>query len=85
MTLLGGGGGVHSNYKIFTRNQEYVLESENSELCYWQHSPTQQQKTTNFVPRSASELYRPSDRRMSAKLVQTFEDRRCHVVNVMDP
>jgi CBS-domain-containing membrane protein len=36
-------------------------------------------------PESASELYRPSDRRLSAKLVPTFADRGCHVVSVMDP
>jgi hypothetical protein len=34
---------------------------------------------------SASELYRPSDRRLSAKLVPTFANRRCHVVSVTDP
>jgi hypothetical protein len=34
---------------------------------------------------SASELYRPSDRRLSAKLVLTFEGRGCHVVSVTDP
>jgi hypothetical protein len=34
---------------------------------------------------SASELYRPSDRRLSAKLVLTLADRRCHVVSVTDP
>jgi hypothetical protein len=32
-----------------------------------------------------SELYRLSDRGLSAKLVPTFEDRRCRVVGVMDP
>jgi hypothetical protein len=36
-------------------------------------------------PESASELYRPSDRRLLAKLVLTFADRGCHVVSVMDP
>jgi hypothetical protein len=34
---------------------------------------------------SASELYRPSDRRLSANLVPTFVDRGCHLVNVTDP
>jgi hypothetical protein len=34
---------------------------------------------------SASELYRPSDRRLSAKLVPSFTDRGCHVVSVTDP
>jgi hypothetical protein len=29
--------------------------------------------------------YRPSDRRLSAKLVPTFADRGCHVVSVTDP
>jgi hypothetical protein len=36
-------------------------------------------------PESANELYRPSDRRLSAKLVPTFADRGCHVVSVTDP
>jgi hypothetical protein len=36
-------------------------------------------------PESESELYRPSDRRLSAKLVLTFVDRGCHVVSVTDP
>jgi hypothetical protein len=34
---------------------------------------------------SASELYRPSDRRLSTKWLSTFADRRCHVVSVTDP
>jgi hypothetical protein len=32
-------------------------------------------------PESASELYRPSDRHLSANLVPTFADRWCHVVS----
>jgi hypothetical protein len=35
-------------------------------------------------PESASELYRPSDRRLLAKLVSTFVNRGCHVVSVTD-
>jgi hypothetical protein len=34
---------------------------------------------------AASELYRPSDRRLSTKRLPTFADRRCHVVSVTDP
>jgi hypothetical protein len=34
---------------------------------------------------SVSELYRQSDRLLSAKLVLTFADRGCHVVSVTDP
>jgi hypothetical protein len=36
-------------------------------------------------PETTSELYRPSDRWLSAKLVPTFADRGCHVVSVADP
>jgi hypothetical protein len=32
-----------------------------------------------------SELYRPSDHRLSAELVPTFVNRGCHVVSVTDP
>jgi hypothetical protein len=34
---------------------------------------------------SASELYQPSDGRLSAKLVPTFAGRGSHVVSVTDP
>jgi hypothetical protein len=34
---------------------------------------------------SASEPYRPSDRRLSSKRLPTCADRRCHVVSVTDP
>jgi hypothetical protein len=34
---------------------------------------------------SASELFRPSDRRSSVKLVPTVADRGYHVVSVTDP
>jgi hypothetical protein len=36
-------------------------------------------------PESASELYRPSDRRLLEKLVPVFADRGCRVVSVTDP
>jgi hypothetical protein len=38
----------------------------------------------NSMACTASELYRLSDRRMSAKLVPTFADSGCHVVSVTD-
>jgi hypothetical protein len=34
---------------------------------------------------SASELYRPSHRRLLSMLVPTFDDKVCHVVSVTDP
>jgi hypothetical protein len=43
-----------------------------------------QRKQTPW-PQSASELYRPSDRRMSVKLVPTFSDRGCRVISTTDP
>jgi hypothetical protein len=41
-------------------------------------------KKVNYTPwpESTSELYRPSDRRLSAKLVPTFAVRRSHVVSM---
>jgi hypothetical protein len=36
-------------------------------------------------PESARKLYRPSDRRLSAKLIPISADRGCHVVSVTDP
>jgi hypothetical protein len=41
--------------------------------------------THTVWPESVSELYRPSDRCLSAKLVPSFADRVCHVVSVTDP
>jgi hypothetical protein len=43
-----------------------------------------QQKQTPWSE-SASELYRPSDRSLSAKIVPIFADRGCHVVSMTDP
>jgi hypothetical protein len=34
---------------------------------------------------SASEMYRPSDRLLFAKLVPTFANRECHMISVTDP
>jgi hypothetical protein len=39
----------------------------------------------NLWSESASELYRPSDSRLSAKWLPTFADKGCHVVSVTDP
>jgi hypothetical protein len=47
--------------------------------------PQQHKKQTNKQTKSASELYRPSDHRLLAKLMPTFADRGCYVVNVTDP
>jgi hypothetical protein len=44
-----------------------------------------QQKKQTPWSESASELYRPSDRSLSAKWLPTFADKGCHVVGVTDP
>jgi hypothetical protein len=51
------------------------------------HSPPSIQTNKKQTPWSefASELYRPSDRRLSAKWLPTFTDRGCHMVSVTDP
>jgi hypothetical protein len=57
---------------IFERNRQFKLFIETKILYItpW--------------PECTIELYRPSDRRLSAKLVPTFADRRCHMVSVTD-
>jgi hypothetical protein len=47
-------------------------------------NPLSNGKKTQWT-KSASKLYRPTDRRLLAKLVPTFADRRSHVVSVTDP
>jgi hypothetical protein len=43
----------------------------------------QNKKKRGFSPQS--ELYRPSDRRLLAKLVPTLADRECRVVSATNP
>jgi hypothetical protein len=49
------------------------------------HTNTNKQTKRTPWPESASELYRPSDRRLSAKSLPTFADKDFHVVSVTDP
>jgi hypothetical protein len=51
-----------------------------------QYNMTKKNKTKQTpLSESASELYRPSDRRLSAKWLPTFANKGCHVVSVTDP
>jgi hypothetical protein len=43
-----------------------------------------EKKQTSW-PESVSELYRPIDRHLSAKLVQTSADRGCRVISAANP
>jgi hypothetical protein len=49
----------------------------------YSHSNKLKTEHRGLSPRK--KLYRPSDRRLSAKLVSTFVDRGCHEVRVTDP
>jgi hypothetical protein len=50
-------------------------------MYWWEGFPNKKKPPWSS---STSELYRPSDRRMSAKLVPTFADRGCRVVSATD-
>jgi hypothetical protein len=60
----------------------WSTHSDKKELPLFQLIQTNKQTPW---PESASELYRPSDRCLSAKWLPTFADKGCHVVSVMDP
>jgi hypothetical protein len=52
---------------------------------YSNHKSYHSVKNNTSWSESASELYRPSNRRLSAKWLPTCADRGCHMVSVMDP
>jgi hypothetical protein len=54
------------------------VEDMSRNKCYFQ-------VRISYVLRFVSMCDRPSDRRMSAKLVPTFADRGCRVVSAADP
>jgi hypothetical protein len=59
----------------------YILSQDYAELKLRGYK---QNKQTPWSE-SASELYRPSDRRLSAKWLPTFADKGCHMVSMTDP
>jgi hypothetical protein len=68
-------------------NAQYVpLQIYSTLLASHRTNATNYQTNKKQTPwsESVSELYRLSDRRLSAKLVPTFADRGCHVVSVTD-
>jgi hypothetical protein len=65
----------------------YDEENDNLGRCVWwvvMWEITRNKKQTSW-PESVSELYRPSDRRLSVKIVPTFADKGCLMVSVADP
>jgi hypothetical protein len=82
---------------IYSNETPHILCHADDEASYGHHVTgswrdgrcdvlqTNKQKTSQTPwSESASELYRPSDLRLSAKLVPTFADRGRHVVSVTD-
>jgi hypothetical protein len=59
-------------------------QSCRSDLHSGRNSDRAKKKKTPWSE-SSSELYRQSDRRLSAKWLPTFADKGCHVVSVTDP
>jgi hypothetical protein len=86
-TLLQDGNLNSEHHRSLTR----ILQSFTVVLCFEMYLVSHQhvdlilpKKNWTPWPESASELYRPSDRRLSAKLVSTSAVRGCHVVSVTD-
>jgi hypothetical protein len=71
---------VSIQFLVATRNVVIDLLPSNGKNI---HRP----KTNKQTPwsESASELYRPSDRRLSAKSLPTFADGGCHMVSATYP
>jgi hypothetical protein len=71
-------------YQYFGRSCWIHLQGRRA-LCQVATASAFKQPSKLRVLQSASELYRPSDRRLLAKIVPTFADRGCHMVSATDP
>jgi hypothetical protein len=71
-------------FKTVTTEGEKSVPSEDKVISKQTNKQTNKQTKTPW-PESAGELYRPSDRRLSAKLVSASADRGSRVVSVTDP
>jgi hypothetical protein len=72
---------------MFTTSLQFLIyrpRSKHKTTYIWSDYKKQTNKQTPW-PETTGELYRPSDRRLPAKLVLIFADRGCHVVSVTDP
>jgi hypothetical protein len=70
---------------ILSLKHPFSLPSNPPRLPLWSSGQSSWLQIRRPGFESASELYRPSDRRLSAKWLPTFADRGCHVVRVTDP
>jgi hypothetical protein len=60
------------------------FSKEKKVLSFPRHTIIKHIKRTAWSE-SAREVYRPSENRLSVKLLPTFADRECHLVSVTDP
>jgi hypothetical protein len=83
--------GPHLTFRhTATENRKGEQTNKQTNSAAWvreRTTPTEQITLKKKTPwsESASELFRPSDRRLSAKWLLTFADRGCHVVSVTNP
>jgi hypothetical protein len=77
------GGNLSACETVARHNPE--AHDFNCSLCSQTAECNKQTNKETLWPESSSELYRPSDRRSSEKLVLTFADRECNVISVTDP
>jgi hypothetical protein len=80
--MQGKEGGKKDEYKLLVRMSEGGRTLERPKYRWKDNFEMDreqiEQKKTPW-PESANELYRPSDRPLSAKLVPNFADRGCHL------
>jgi hypothetical protein len=75
-----GGEGVILSRR---RGRKYRKKKNDGRMnTRWKGNTGERKETKTPWPESVSELYRPSNRYLLAKLVPTFEDRWCHVVRM---
>jgi hypothetical protein len=78
--------GMNDELDLVIYRQISSLHSVTDRICsflHWEVENKQTNKLRGFSPQS--ELHRPSDRRLSAKLVHTLADKGCRVVSATNP
>jgi hypothetical protein len=78
---------LHLSVIIWASSTNYhsYFRLDGSKYSPQRFAPKHPLKDRAQLSESTNELYRLSDRLFSAKLVQNFADRGCHVVSVTDP
>jgi hypothetical protein len=76
---------MYLNFTASLVFKEFIIHNLKLNLSNQQSSYALQQEKKLYGLWSESELYRPSDRHLSAKLVPTLADRGCRVVSATNP